>query len=192
MAVPNGLPSTAWFEWGTNSAYGHTSSPVSIGAGTSVVRVSTGLSGLAAATAYDFRLVVSNASGGVSLGPSQRFITGGRVKAWGNNWYGQTNVPADWHDIVGVAAGAWHTLVLRAAGTLTESKNSWLVSCSPDMLRIGTMVMPGVSSGTSKKLIPAWGFCDGSVRQISYTINWTVHAALCTRNGHEIVNGNKY
>jgi len=32
-------------------------------------------------------------------------------------------------------------------------------------------------------------FCDGSVRQISYTINMLVHFASATRNGHEIISG---
>ena len=36
MVVPGALPGEVWFEWGTNSTYGHTTSPVSVEGGSSV------------------------------------------------------------------------------------------------------------------------------------------------------------
>jgi alpha-tubulin suppressor-like RCC1 family protein len=116
-ALPNGQPSTAWFEWGTNSAYGQVTSPVNVGGGFSLVRVQATLS-LAAGTAYQFRLVISNASGVISPGQPLRFITGGRATAWGDNSHGQINIPVGWRDIVSVAAGASHSVVLKADGSL--------------------------------------------------------------------------
>lgn len=42
----------------------------------------------------------------------------GTVVAWGNNMWGQTNVPTDVGNVVGVAAGAMHSLALRDDGTV--------------------------------------------------------------------------
>jgi len=46
IAVPNGSPTTAWFEWGGNDSYGQQTPPVDIGSGDTLVRVSTGITGL--------------------------------------------------------------------------------------------------------------------------------------------------
>jgi hypothetical protein len=92
MASPNGLPSVAWFVWGTNAAYGQSTNPVEVGEGNTVRRVSAGIIGLAPSGIYHYRLVVSNAAGLV-LGMERRFTTGLRVRAWGGNGRLQTNVP---------------------------------------------------------------------------------------------------
>ena len=63
MATPNGLPSTAWFEWGTNTTYGTVTPPVSVGTGFNVVYTTNRISGLTTNVPYHFRLVVSNAAG---------------------------------------------------------------------------------------------------------------------------------
>ncbi len=44
------------------------------------------------------------------------------------------------------------------------SKNTWLTSCSPEMLMIGRTVRPGASMGVSRKLIPACGLPSVAVR----------------------------
>src|SRR5262249_19327169 len=79
MAGPNGLPSTAWFEWGETTAYGQTTAPINAGESTGVVRVSTVLSNLVNGPIYHARLVVSNAVG-VAFGADQPLITPGRMK----------------------------------------------------------------------------------------------------------------
>jgi hypothetical protein len=61
MAGPNGLPSTAWFEWGETTAYGQTTAAVEVGASTGVVRVSAVLSNLIQGKVHHARLVVSRA-----------------------------------------------------------------------------------------------------------------------------------
>lgn len=43
----------------------------------------------------------------------------GTVVAWGNNNYGQTNVPAELSNVVAIAAGHSHSLALRADGSVT-------------------------------------------------------------------------
>jgi alpha-tubulin suppressor-like RCC1 family protein len=40
------------------------------------------------------------------------------VAAWGDNYFGQTNVPSDLTNAVGIAAGSFHALALRADGTV--------------------------------------------------------------------------
>jgi len=119
MATPNGLPATAWFEWGTTTAYGQTTSPREVGDGTGVVRVSAGISNLLGGQVYHGRLAVRTAAG-VVLGSDQQFITftGGRVVAWNADGVFQTNLPPDLSNVVAVAAGPDHNLALRNDGTV--------------------------------------------------------------------------
>jgi|GEM_PF-1645398 len=43
----------------------------------------------------------------------------GQVAAWGDNFYGQTDVPAGLDDVIAVAAGYVHSLALESDGTVT-------------------------------------------------------------------------
>ena len=38
--------------------------------------------------------------------------------AWGNNFYGQTNVPAGLNNVAAIAAGGRHSLALKTDGTV--------------------------------------------------------------------------
>ncbi len=55
----------------------------------------------------------------------------GTVIAWGNNAYGQTNVPPGLTNVVAIAAGYYHNLALKADGTVvawgagTSIANGW-------------------------------------------------------------------
>ncbi len=42
----------------------------------------------------------------------------GIVSAWGNNSFGQTNIPAGLSNVVAIAAGGYHTLALKSDGTV--------------------------------------------------------------------------
>ena len=44
-------------------------------------------------------------------------VPAGKLVAWGNNQYGQTNVPAG-NDFKAIAAGAFHSLALKTDGSL--------------------------------------------------------------------------
>ena len=57
---PMGNNVEAWFEWGTSTAYGSNTPPVSVGAGFNVVFVNTNITGLMTNLAFHYRLVVSN------------------------------------------------------------------------------------------------------------------------------------
>ncbi len=73
--IANGLPTTAWFEWGTDPALVSRSSTAAqpIGSGSTSKLVSNGLTGLTTGTTYYFRCVASNASG-VSRGTIVSFV----------------------------------------------------------------------------------------------------------------------
>ena len=58
---PQGLPTTAWFEWGTSTNYANATGPQSLGNGNSVVSLHQAITRLRPGTSYHYRLVVSNA-----------------------------------------------------------------------------------------------------------------------------------
>ena len=60
MVNPNGVSATYYFEYGTNTSYGSTTSDKDAGSGLSDVSVTANLTGLSAGTAYHYRLVATN------------------------------------------------------------------------------------------------------------------------------------
>jgi alpha-tubulin suppressor-like RCC1 family protein len=82
MVVPNGTDTVAWFEWGTDSAYGQATDPVSVGNGSAVVRISATITNLTPQANFWCHLVASNAVG-VADGAPILFTTGQRIIAWG-------------------------------------------------------------------------------------------------------------
>ena len=69
-----GASSTAYFQYGTTSAYGASTAGQGLPASGSTSSVAAGIGGLAPATTYHFRIVAQN-SGGVSYGADQTFTT---------------------------------------------------------------------------------------------------------------------
>ena len=125
MAVPNGIPLQAWFEWGVLGSYTATTPPVTVAAGTSVARVSTLINGLSSTNVYQCHLVVSNATG-VRTGAVQWFRVDQAtvVTAWGASTnptygYGQSPAPPGLTNVIALAGGAFHSLVLAADGTVS-------------------------------------------------------------------------
>lgn len=49
---------------------------------------------------------------------------------WGENWFGQIDMPADLTGVVAIAAGAWHSLALRTDGTVTAWGLDWSEQCA--------------------------------------------------------------
>ena len=45
-------------------------------------------------------------------------VVAGTVVAWGDNSFGETNLPANLNNVVAIAAGGFHSLALRADGTV--------------------------------------------------------------------------
>lgn len=125
MAVPNGIPARAWFEWGVLGSYTATTTPVTMAAGTSVARVSTLITGLTSSNVYQCHLVVSNATG-VRTGAVQWFRVDQAtvVTAWGASTntpygYGQSLAPSGLTNVMALAGGAFHSLVLASDGTVS-------------------------------------------------------------------------
>ena len=71
---PNGADTTYWWEYGTTSAYGQTTTPNDIGSGTAAVPVSDSLGGLSPGATYHYRLVAQN-SVGTEYGYDYTFTT---------------------------------------------------------------------------------------------------------------------
>jgi hypothetical protein len=71
---PNGTQTSYLVEYGTSSAYGHSSQPGSAGAGRSSVSISATLSGLRARTLYHYRVVATSAAG-TAVGADRTFKT---------------------------------------------------------------------------------------------------------------------
>src|SRR5439155_12385906 len=69
---PQGLATTAWFEWGSTLAYGNSTPPQSVGSSTNEVAVNAALTGLTPGVTYHYRCVASN-SLGVAHGADQSF-----------------------------------------------------------------------------------------------------------------------
>jgi hypothetical protein len=73
---PNGLPTLAYFEYGTNTSYGSQSAATDAGAGLVFAPFNVAISNLQPAQAYDYRAVASN-SAGVTFGSNKSFSTPG-------------------------------------------------------------------------------------------------------------------
>jgi alpha-tubulin suppressor-like RCC1 family protein len=117
MASANDVGATSWFEWGTNSLLGQTTTPVAVAGGENANYLATSLTGLMPYTAYCCRLVVSNALG-YTKGRTVYFTTGGKVCAWGTASCGQTNIPPTLVGVVGISASYSDALALLNDGTV--------------------------------------------------------------------------
>jgi Matrixin len=71
---PNGMSTTAYFQYGTTTAYENATDPQSIGSGTATVNGSQAVFGLMCNVLYHFRTVATSGSG-TSFGPDQTLTT---------------------------------------------------------------------------------------------------------------------
>ncbi|HYE81479.1 MAG TPA: Ig-like domain-containing protein [Clostridia bacterium] len=95
---------------------------------------------------YDFTLAIKS---------------GGRVEAWGDNQYGQCDVPEDLDDVEAVSAGFGHSLALRSNGTVVAWGDNQYGQCDvPE----GLDNVIAIAAGSSHSLVlradgtaVAWG-----------------------------------
>jgi alpha-tubulin suppressor-like RCC1 family protein len=117
MVTGYSFPVTAWFEWGTTASYGNQTSPVNFDRGSNVNWFTNQIDGLTNSIVYHYRIVASN-NVGVSVGTDQTFSPGRKVVGWGDNTYGQVNIPTAASNVVFVAAGMNHSLALQSGGSV--------------------------------------------------------------------------
>jgi hypothetical protein len=96
---PRGSPTTAWFEWGTDTNYGNLIGTQEVGQGSSVSNLNVVLNGLTVGSNYYYRLVASNAFGAVygsnqTFNPAQRPPT--TITWTGADPSGYWSAPANW------------------------------------------------------------------------------------------------
>ncbi|MDY6972157.1 MAG: hypothetical protein SV775_07490, partial [Thermodesulfobacteriota bacterium] len=87
---PNGISATYYFEYGSTTSYGSTTTSVSAGSGTGDVSVSETVTGLSENTTYHYRITAAN-SEGTSYGNDQAFTTQG-----GGLWSEATDLEDGW------------------------------------------------------------------------------------------------
>src|SRR5450756_947696 len=159
FVIPNAATASAWFEWGTNASYGNKTTATGV-AGASAVNVSAPVSGLAARVIYHCRVAVSNSLGTV-YGADKVFITGGRVKVWGDGSSGQTNVPGGLTNVIAVSSGANHALALKNDGTVAAwGNNGFRQTNVPPGLANVVQVSGGVQHSLAldaSGVVTAWG-----------------------------------
>ena len=73
--------------------------------------------------AGNYSVAVTNAVG-YAISSNAALTIGFVVVAWGNNTYGQTNVPAGLSNVVAIAAGAYHCLAAKSDGTVVAWGNN--------------------------------------------------------------------
>ena len=110
--------------------------------------------------AGSYSVVVSNSAGAVTS--SNALLSVVPVAAWGANWYGQTTVPAGLSNVVAVAAGASHSLALRADGTVAAWGDN---SAGQTTVPVGLSNVVAVAAGGYHSLalrtdgtVAAWGY----------------------------------
>ena len=116
MVTPNGLPTTAWYQWGTNTSYGNVTAAAPVGGGFNVVYLASSISGLVTNVPYHFRLVATNTVG-ITYGFDQ-ILDEANVVVWGADYINQANVPAGLSNVVAIAGAYDHSLALRNNGTV--------------------------------------------------------------------------
>ena len=109
-----------------------------------------------------YSVIVTNAQGAAVSSGAQLGIIG--LGAWGDNTWNQLNFSAQTFDVIAIAAGAWHSLALRADGVVLAWGNDSYGQCDvpadlPEALAIaggGYHSLAILADGT----VAAWGAND--------------------------------
>ena len=159
MASPNLLPTTAWFEWGADTSYGHRTDAVAVGSGRPPVFVTNQISDFLVNRPWHYRLVVSN-SVGVINGNDQRCILGKDVVTWDGSQVVSTGLS----NVVAIAIATYVGLnaALLADGTVTSWGRTNVPAGLTDIVALtagGGYFLALKSDGT----VTGWGLNGSSV-----------------------------
>ena len=66
----------------------------------------------------NYTVIVTNSAGSVTSSNAALTVVRLMVVAWGDNDYGQTNVPVDATNVMAIAGGGYHSLALQTNGTV--------------------------------------------------------------------------
>lgn len=182
--VPNGLPTLAWFEWGTRGQFTTASPPVVVEGGAIPVSMSLTVPELLTHFPSVVRVVASNAAG-LRLGADRFYGATARIIHWGNNTNGVLTVP---EGVFAVATGSGTNCALRADGQVLE----WPVGTSgPPSPRAGLTNLALLAAGESHFVgvradgtVTAWGNPAGN--RLAVPAGLTNVVAVDANNYHSL------
>ncbi len=159
--LPNGRPTTAWFEWGNSTVYGNTSLWFNAGSWITNVQINFLITNLLPATVYHCRIVCSNEAG-IAFGPNHMFRTGSKVSAWGFFDYSQTTIPPGLSNAVSISSGWNSSCALKADGKVVAwGRNEYGQTNVPASLSNVVVIASGGGHNLALKqdgTIAAWGW----------------------------------
>jgi len=187
MVVPNGLPTTAWFEWGSWNYFSETTTPVLLNSNAPITRVTASITGLTNGSLHRCRLVASNSAGTI-YGVEQLFTTGRRAITWGYSPSGQLNVPATLTNAVGLGAGYTHLLAVRNDGSVFGwGTNGYGKATAPAGLSNVVAVTGGYDHSLALKAngtVVVWG--DNAYGQTNMPVNLSNVVAVAAGGSHNL------
>jgi|GEM_PF-474798 len=147
----------------------------------------------------EYEVVVANAMGAVTSVVATLQLEGepmpSQVVAWGYNLYGQTNVPPNLTDVVGVAGGEHHSLALRRDGTVVAwGDNAYSQGSVPPWVSNVTQISAAYAHNlalTDGGALLLWG--DNSMHQLDVPVLWDSVLAISANAAHNLAllaNGN--
>lgn len=151
------------------------------------------ISNMQAANAGVYDALITNPVG--STNTTNIVLSLVQVYCWGNNTYGQTNVPAALDSVTAVAAGGFHNLALRADGTVIAWGAGTNVTVSPNLgqsrVPAGATNIMAIAAGGYHSLalqtngtIVAWG--DNSYHQTNVPAWLTNAVAVAAGSFHSL------
>jgi len=186
---PNGLTTTAHFEYGLTTAYGTSTANQNVGAGTSAVAVQVAIGNLAANTMYHFRAVAANRNGTVH-GADYAFAT--LDNAVVGTWAERTvvrNLPTTAGKKVDVGTLTFTGCIGSIEAAVNATGSGWTVA-KHYLIPIGSNVGNGSPPGTWLKVLPTHDTGPSGVNSVNNSdldINVSGATAQLRRSSRENV-----
>ncbi|MGD0197866.1 MAG: hypothetical protein ABSC56_08180 [Solirubrobacteraceae bacterium] len=187
-ANPEGTATEVYFEYGTSKAYGSTSAPIPLAAGKATEAVTATVTGLAAFTKYDYRLVAVNTNGTV-YGANATFTT---LKIPLSLQIAATPDPITYGGLLTVAgtlsgtgngnrAVALQQNPYPYTGTFTQVGNSELTSATGAY----SFTVPALEASTQYRVVTvAAPSVISSVVSVTDSLQVTIHTRGLGKRGH--------